>query len=85
MRAATRYLEADSRHGEGALVGRGVDDGCPNGSVAAGRIGLAVLRRLKPFDMHLHYYERHRLPDAVENELGLGERRRPRNGARPVG
>ena len=25
------------------------------GTVASGRIGLAVLRRLKPFDMHLHY------------------------------
>ena len=41
------------------------------GMVAAGRIGLAVLRRLKPFDMHLHYYERHRLPEAVEKELNL--------------
>src|SRR6202042_1077153 len=41
------------------------------GTVAAGRIGLAVLRRLKPFDMHLHYFERQRLPEAVENELGL--------------
>ena len=41
------------------------------GTVAAGRIGLAVLRRLKPFDMHLHYYDRHRLPEAVEKELNL--------------
>ena len=41
------------------------------GTVAAGRIGLAVLRRLKPFDMHLHYTDRHRLPEAVEKELGL--------------
>jgi lactate dehydrogenase-like 2-hydroxyacid dehydrogenase len=40
------------------------------GTVAAGRIGLAVLRRLKPFDMHLHYTDRHRLPEAVEKELG---------------
>ena len=39
--------------------------------VAAGRIGLAVLRRLKPFDMHLHYFDRHRLPEAVEKELNL--------------
>src|SRR6202163_2070442 len=36
------------------------------GTVAAGRIGLAVLRRLAPFDVHLHYYDRHRLPEAVE-------------------
>jgi formate dehydrogenase len=46
-------------------------EGVHVGDVAAGRIGLAVLRRLKPFDMHLHYYERHRLPDAVEKELNL--------------
>jgi formate dehydrogenase len=41
------------------------------GTVAAGRIGLAVLRRLKPFDVHLHYTDRHRLPQDVERELGL--------------
>ena len=46
-------------------------EGMHVGTVAAGRIGLAVLRRLKPFDMHLHYYDRHRLPEAVEKELGL--------------
>ena len=41
------------------------------GTVAAGRIGLAVLRRLKPFDVKLHYTDRHRLPQSVEKELGL--------------
>jgi formate dehydrogenase len=41
------------------------------GTVAAGRIGLAVLRRLKPFDVKLHYTDRHRLPAAVEQELNL--------------
>src|SRR5712671_3065530 len=46
-------------------------EGMHVGTVAAGRIGLAVLRRLKPFDMHLHYYDRHRLPKAVEKELDL--------------
>ena len=46
-------------------------EGMHVGTVAAGRIGLAVLKRLKPFDMHLHYYDRHRLPAAVEAELGL--------------
>jgi formate dehydrogenase len=40
------------------------------GTVAAGRIGLAVLRRLKPFDVKLHYTDRHRLPENVEKELG---------------
>jgi formate dehydrogenase len=46
-------------------------EGMHVGTVAAGRIGLAVLRRMKPFDVHLHYYDRHRLPAAVEEELGL--------------
>ncbi|TCL75731.1 NAD-dependent formate dehydrogenase [Rhizobium sp. BK251] len=46
-------------------------EGMHVGTVAAGRIGLAVLKRLKPFDMHLHYYDRYRLPEATEKELGL--------------
>lgn len=46
-------------------------EGMQVGSVAAGRIGLAVLRRLKPFDVSLHYTERHRLPQAIEEELNL--------------
>src|SRR5690606_17068876 len=46
-------------------------EGMHVGTVAAGRIGFAVLKRLKPFDMHLHYTDRHRLPAAVEKELGL--------------
>ena len=46
-------------------------EGMTVGTVAAGRIGLAVLRRLKPFGVHLHYTDRHRLDDSVERELGL--------------
>merc|ERR1719150_564293 len=46
-------------------------EGMSVGTVAAGRIGLAVLRRMRPFDCDLHYCDRHRLPDAVEKELGL--------------
>jgi formate dehydrogenase len=46
-------------------------EGMHVGTVAAGRIGTAVLRRLKPFDVHLHYTDRHRLPAEVEQELGL--------------
>src|SRR5256714_3487613 len=46
-------------------------EGMHVGTVAAGRIGRAVLRRLKPFDMHLHYFDRHRLPPEVERELGV--------------
>ena len=53
-------------------VSRSYDvEGMTVGTVAAGRIGLAVLKRLKPFDMKLHYTDRHRLPESVENELGL--------------
>jgi formate dehydrogenase len=53
-------------------VARSYDvEGMHVGTVAAGRIGLAVLRRLKPFDMHLHYYDRYRLPEAVEKELNV--------------
>lgn len=46
-------------------------EGMNVGTVAAGRIGTAVLRRLKPFGVKLHYTDRHRLPDAVEKELDL--------------
>jgi formate dehydrogenase len=46
-------------------------EGMHVGTVAAGRIGSAVLRRLKPFDVHLHYTDRHRLPPEVEQELGV--------------
>ena len=47
----------------GDCVARSYDvEGMAVGTVAAGRIGLAVLRRLKPFDMKLHYTDRHRLP-----------------------
>jgi len=41
------------------------------GTVAAGRIGSAVLRRLKPFDVKLHYTDRHRLPAETEQELNV--------------
>ena len=46
-------------------------EGMSVGVVAAGRIGLAVLKRMKPFDVSLHYTDRHRLSPEVENELGL--------------
>jgi formate dehydrogenase len=53
-------------------VSRSYDlEGMQVGTVAAGRIGSAVLRRLKPFDVGLHYTERHRLPAEVEDELGV--------------
>jgi len=46
-------------------------EGMNVGTVAAGRIGLAVLRRLKPFDVKLHYTDRHRLSPEIEKELDL--------------
>src|SRR5580698_3413360 len=46
-------------------------EGMHVGTVAAGRIGLAVLKRLKPFDVKLHYFDQHRLPESVEKEVGL--------------
>jgi formate dehydrogenase len=53
-------------------VGRSYDiEAMHVGTVAAGRIGLAILRRLRPFDVHLHYFDRQRLPETIERELGL--------------
>jgi formate dehydrogenase len=53
-------------------VSRSYDvEGMNVGVLAAGRIGLAVLKRMQPFDVKLHYHDRHRLPDDVEKELGV--------------
>jgi formate dehydrogenase len=53
-------------------VSRSYDlEGMQVGTVGAGRIGSAVLRRLKPFEVGLHYTDRHRLPSEVEEELGV--------------
>jgi formate dehydrogenase len=53
-------------------VARSYDlEGMQVGTVAAGRIGLRVLRLLKPFDLKLHYMDRHPLPASVEKELNL--------------
>ncbi len=46
-------------------------EGMHVGTVAAGRIGLDALRKLKHFDVHMHYFDRHKLPDEVEKELNL--------------
>jgi len=53
-------------------VSRSYDiEGMSVGTVGAGRIGSAVLRRLKPFDVKLNYVDRHRLPEEVERDLNL--------------
>ena len=47
-------------------VSRSYDlEGMDVGTVAAGRIGSAVMRRLKPFDVRLHYTDRHRCRSGV--------------------
>lgn len=46
-------------------------EGMQIGIVGAGRIGLGTLKRLKPFDVKLHYTDRHRLPEKIEKELDL--------------
>ncbi|WP_082469852.1 NAD-dependent formate dehydrogenase [Curtobacterium sp. S6] len=46
-------------------------EGMDVGIIAAGRIGLALARRLKPFGVHLSYFKRHRLSEELEQELGL--------------
>src|SRR5688500_1720547 len=51
-------------------VSRSYDlEGMHVGTVGAGRIGSAVLRRLKPFDVGLHYTDRYRVTE-LEEELG---------------
>jgi formate dehydrogenase len=53
-------------------VSRSYDlEGMQVGTFAAGRIGSAVLRRLKPFEVGLHYTDRHRLPAEIEKDLGV--------------
>ena len=53
-------------------VSRSYDiEGMDVGVVAAGRIGTAVLKRMKPFDVNLHYTDRYRLPESVEKDLNL--------------
>ncbi|MCV7399288.1 NAD-dependent formate dehydrogenase [Mycobacterium fragae] len=46
-------------------------EGFDVGVMAAGRIGQAVLRRLVPFDVNLHYTDTRRLPSEVEQELNV--------------
>lgn len=53
-------------------VSRSYDvEGMHVGSVAAGRIGSAVLKRMHPFDVNLHYTDKHRLPPETEKQYQL--------------
>jgi formate dehydrogenase len=56
----------------GDYAGRAYDlEGMHVGSVGAGRAGFALMRRLRAFDVRLHYTDPRRLPLAIENELAL--------------
>lgn len=56
----------------GDCVARSYDlEGMNVGIVGAGRIGVAVMRRVKPFEVKLHYTDRHRLPAELEKELNV--------------
>ena len=46
-------------------------EGMHVGTIAAGRIGYDVLRKMHPFDVHLHYFDKHRLSIEKEQELNL--------------
>mgnify|MGYP003574909369 CR=1 FL=1 len=46
-------------------------EGMVVGTVGAGRIGQGVLKRLKSFDVQLHYTDQHRLPSQLEQDLNL--------------
>jgi glyoxylate reductase len=39
------------------------------GIIGMGRIGLAVARRAKAFGLQIHYHNRRRLPEAIEQEV----------------
>ena len=54
------------------IVAQGIFDlqGKRLGTIGLGEIGQAVAKRAKPFEVKICYYDRHRLPTAVEEELG---------------
>jgi len=53
----------------GAMLGHRIG-GKTLGIVGMGRIGQAVAARARPFGLTIHYHNRHRLPEALEAELG---------------
>lgn len=78
LAAARRVVEADGFVRSGRFTGwspellLGVEVyGKTLGVVGAGRIGQAVARRAAGFGMRILYYNRRRLPKAVEQELHL--------------
>ncbi|MBN8814492.1 MAG: D-glycerate dehydrogenase [Sphingomonas sp.] len=53
----------------GAMLGHRIG-GKTLGIVGMGRIGQAVAARARAFGLAIHYHNRHRLPEALESELG---------------
>jgi glyoxylate reductase len=53
----------------GAMLGHRIG-GKTLGIVGMGRIGQAVAARARAFGLTIHYHNRHRLPEALEAELG---------------
>jgi glyoxylate reductase len=66
-----RMVRAGDWDGWGPQQLRGVDVwGATLGVFGMGRIGQAVARRAKGFDMRVLYHNRHRVDEALERELG---------------
>lgn len=59
-------------------------EGMQAGVLGGGRIGRAVLRRLAPFDVALHYHDKNRLSEDLEKELNLTYHEDPRSLVRAV-
>ncbi len=72
MGEAERYLRAGRFTGWGPLLLCGTDiSGATLGIIGAGRIGQAMAKRAQGFDMHLLYYNRHRLSPTEEQQYAL--------------
>ena len=68
--AASHQIYASGGWNIADCVARSFDiEGMDVGTVGAGRIGLAVMRRLKAFGVKLHYHDTHRLAPTIEAEL----------------
>jgi glyoxylate reductase len=75
--AARRIVPADQYTREGKFKGWGADMFLGNdvygktlGIIGCGEIGKAVARRAKGFNMRVIYFQRNRLPEKLEQELG---------------
>jgi glyoxylate reductase len=78
LATARRVVEGDKRNRKGEFqswaplrfLGRQVS-GKTLGIIGLGRIGKAVVRRARGFEMHLLYHNRHRLEANEEKDLGV--------------